>query len=286
MNYTPDESAAEGSPQPVRNDDLILAEYTQLAAIQDEVNQRFIGPDWIEKALLGFAAHSSHSTPICFVTAALDEALELFRSAVPFKWWAQNGPVDVSNSLVELVDILHFGLSQELLKASSIQYKLGERERTHEELLETASRAVLSGFPTSSAYKVLDLSSILDVLQLRKSVVALLANLSQGTFPWYTYWLLVRQLGSDPMHIAGLYRAKAVLNKFRKANGDKEGTYRRHWQILGAPLREDNAVVMSYVEGYVRATGAPPSETELVAFMSQAYAMEVPESGTFDSDSH
>lgn len=255
--------------------------YADLASIQDGVNVSLAGADWAIRAeeFIVQGTANDGRVPLDYSTAGLDEAMELFRSAVPFKWWAKGDTVDRDNSLVELVDILHFGLSHQIAICLGNQGKVD---------YPTVARAVLLGADYSKDGTALNLygkggtalgsegTTQSDLLELRRHVKSLIAGLALGRYNWFHFWSLVRLLGSSPVEVAGLYRAKAVLNKFRKQNGYKEGTYIKMWKLPDYPEAvEDNKALMDYVAAVSEVTGTAPDDGMILSWLSDTYVTHV-----------
>ena len=77
---------------------------------QHALNLKFVGPDWPEQAMA--------KTKINYASAILEEAQELQASDVSWKWW-KSSPFapDTSNMQIELVDLLHFAMSESIAEA-------------------------------------------------------------------------------------------------------------------------------------------------------------------------
>jgi hypothetical protein len=77
---------------------------------QHALNLKFVGPDWPEQAMA--------KTKINYGSAILEEAQELQASDVSWKWWKSNPSApDTSNMKIELVDLLHFAMSESIAEA-------------------------------------------------------------------------------------------------------------------------------------------------------------------------
>jgi hypothetical protein len=75
--------------------------------MQHELNLKFVGADWPAKAMA--------KTEINYGSAILEEAQELQASDVSWKWWKSNpAKPDANNMKVELVDLLHFAMSESI----------------------------------------------------------------------------------------------------------------------------------------------------------------------------
>jgi hypothetical protein len=83
-----------------------------------------------------------------------------------------------------------------------------------------------------------------------------------------SFWRLVDKECGNPVLILSMYRAKALLNKFRTANGQKEGKYKKIW-FEG---REDNSFVMAYLKSALASNnGEYPGDDALWQYMTLTY---------------
>lgn len=231
--------------------------FVKVAETQDKVNQKLVGPDWVVKAYSCVPIQPA-GVVINYYDAMLDEASELFRSAVPFKWWTKNEGADLDNSLIELVDILHFLVSQGLVNAygSSVtgdslnSYVANDLVDAYMESdcgdescsLEDAVRSLMQAILHNDYYDVMDLM-----------------------------WACVRLIGVAPEAFANMYFAKAELNGFRKQHGYKEGTYVKEWLNDEGQIKEDNAVLNAFVKKYAETNSGPCPSDVLHKFMTDTY---------------
>lgn len=141
-----------------------------------------------------------------------------------WKWWKHQTP-DLEQSRLELVDIWHFGLSELL------------RDQTPPD----RALAAFAGLPAQGGGESdTDLSS-----EAFRVAVEQLASqtLVAKAFPLDEFVATLRALPMSYAELFSLYMGKNVLNRFRQANGYKEGTYRKLW---GG--REDNEHLMEVLE--------------------------------------
>lgn len=148
-----------------------------------------VHPDWIEQ-----------NYP--FHRAIWTECAELLEH-YGWKWWKHQVP-DVSQTKLEVVDIWHFGLSMILIQKTDLDelsHMMVEREAT--------TRA--------------------SVEQLHDCVETLAFHALQKKFDVIAFVDLLKAIDLSLKELYGLYIGKNMLNRFRQANGYKEGTYRKIW---------------------------------------------------------
>lgn len=227
-----------------------MKECLLIAETQNSVNCAMAGEDWATVA-------ADPGGPINYRLAILDELAEYMRSAIPFKWWAKPN-LDSENAVVELVDILHFLTSLAIVIEGSV----------HKAAEEMAFALEVAGNPEiwSEDYPVTVGGAKEEMLRFS----ALLFRQDNVTAAelFISFWRLVDKECGNPVLILSMYRAKALLNKFRTANGQQEEKYKKIW-FEG---REDNSVVMAYLKNVMSAgNGDYPGDDALWQFMTLAY---------------
>lgn len=148
-----------------------------------------------------------------FLRAVLVEATEAIEH-VGWKWWKKQTP-DWPQVRLELVDIWHFILSNEMLRTDSIETAAKnivievEYNRTSivfdENSYEIANMNVIEKFEL-----------MIGLAAARRVEIALFKSLMDDA-----------EMSWDDL--ISLYVGKNVLNRFRQANGYKEGTYIKEW---------------------------------------------------------
>lgn len=131
-----------------------------------------------------------------------------------WKWW-KHQETDIEQVKLEIVDIWHFGLSMIIIEDRSI---------------------------SQVAMEMTDLQSSCDEMDFREAVESLARGALEGSF---TINCFMNVLNATPMtlnELYGIYKGKHVLNRFRQANGYKEGSYRKDWNG-----REDNVHLAAIV---------------------------------------
>lgn len=227
-----------------------LKECMLIATTQNIVNCAMAGDDWAVVA-------ADPSGPINYRLAILDELAEYMRSAIPFKWWAKPS-LDSENAVVELVDILHFLTSLAIVIEGGVN-KAAE---------EMAFALEVAGSPEiwDEDYPV-TLGGTKEEMLIFSSLLFRQDDVRAAEL-FVSFWRLVDKECGNPVLILSMYRAKALLNKFRTANGQKEGKYKKIW-FEG---REDNSFVMAYLKSALAANnGEYPGDDDLWQYMTLTY---------------
>ena len=220
------------------------------------------GADWVQRAW----EHES----IDYRMAALDEMQEFWTSAWNFKWWdKKNSTIDYPNARMELVDILHFIVSEDLVVRLE-----GELPDPSLRVVTWVSDAMLEGIYAADDSLGEEVPEEARVSQLKSAMMRFIHLLSgeEPEVSWVDFWKMVllscptgrdRYLG-EVWKVINLYRAKAVLNKFRTVHRASARGYKKVW-IDG---REDNDIMMSWLEQQPET----PTDQELLQWLQQMYS--------------
>ena len=120
-----------------------------------------------------------------------------------WKWWKLQEP-DLVQVKLEIVDIWHFGLSM-LIVAEQNVVELSEEMTSREQ-----DRSVVG--PSFVA-----------------TVEALAQHALKRRFDTTAFMDMMNALPFSLQDLYGIYKGKNVLNRFRQANGYKEGSYQKFW---------------------------------------------------------
>lgn len=194
------------------------AQINTMLSLQCEMNST-VNPNWLEANYPFLRA----------VVVEGGEALEHHG----WKWWKAQS-MDRAQVALELVDILHFYLSHQILAT----YKLpGGQDCQRSDLLDRAASSIASdlawqGGPIGFDGRQFDPESmaLLDQFELMVG----LSTSRRASFRLLA--AAATNLGLSPADMFSQYVGKNVLNIFRQQNGYKEGTYEKTW----ADGREDN----------------------------------------------
>ena len=254
------EPADPGVAEPVGTSESIrMATLTKIVNNQLTVNNAMAGEDWLIQA----AKHGD----IDYRMAILDELQEFWTSAWKFKWWDKtNANIDYRNSRMELVDILHFAVSEDLVLQfgphTTLQKTVDWVSREAADSVLLALEDMTRDIPAGREARLKDaMMRFINQLTATGSVVS-----------WKHFWLMV--MLNDPEEdgapeeavskVLFLYSAKAVLNQFRTRHRASPRGYKKVW-IDG---REDNDVMMSWLD----TLPSPPTDQEINGWLEQMYS--------------
>ena len=162
--------------------------------MQDAMNTR-VNPDWRQANNAWYRA----------IWTECAEMLDHYG----WKWWKYQQP-DLDQVRLELVDILHFAMSDYLLLDT-------DNDKVAERILSELSNPAL----------------IADIPQAIESMAR--STIAQKSMHFSEFANIMRLIGMDFDQLYRLYVGKNVLNFFRQDHGYKEGSYVKIWQG-----REDN----------------------------------------------
>lgn len=185
--------------------------------LQDQLNQ-LIHPDWIDQRFN-------------WTRAAMVESAELL-DHIGWKWW-KDQKTDLEQAQLELVDIWHFILSNELATCH------GDHTIAANNLIRSLMDSLSSNVYTG-VVGVIDLRT----LEARDLVHVFIGMTAFGYVPLAAFDLLLDKLGLRWDELHRMYLAKNVLNIFRQHKGYKTGEYAKVWGKYG----EDNKVLAELIK--------------------------------------
>lgn len=185
---------------------------TEMLTLQDNINS-VINPAWREA-----------NNP--WYRAIWTECAELM-DHVGWKWW-KNQVVDLQQAQMEIIDIWHFGLSDLLQHAESMEFLVSKIEE-YENLMQSKAKGL-----NINKEELLTLieNFMFRTIQLKKFDIESFLSLS-----------ICLELNINEIY--KLYVAKNILNKFRQDNGYKSGEYIKIWNN-----REDNEHLYEILSHY------------------------------------
>jgi hypothetical protein len=254
---TPDSDTPARTPTPNVQTKLI-----DIFVTQARTNTTIAGANWREVA--------SQRKEMDYSMAALDEiAAEFVPSALGWKWWAKTFVKDLENAKLELVDILHFLASEDMVRcgtsdATLLNTRAGEIAAQYQQA-NTVGGLLMESEGFTEAVHMVSLKSV------TKHLMSSLLDES-GQISWFSYFMMCLLVGTTFDEQYSLYLGKAVLNTFRARNGYKTGTYDKKWTIdaYGAVVTlEDNAHLINWL----KTLRSSPQESEIYAFLEQSYAI-------------
>jgi hypothetical protein len=191
-----------------------ISQVQALLNCQNRLNIAVIGADWLEQDLN-------------FSLAGAQECSEGI-DHLAWKWWKKS-KVDIEAAKMEVVDLLHFHLSNMLVEINACG---------HNDAVAGAVKEILSGYDVEGNHAL----SAMPVIRLFQMIQN---QFYKGTANFGCIVILFERLGGSEEELLALYYKKAVLNHFRAANGYKTGEYRKMW----APGKEDNDFIPALAEG-------------------------------------
>jgi len=144
-----------------------------------------------------------------------------------YKWWKAGQP-DMSQCVLEVVDIWHFVMSHEMTLAQKEQVA-----RDIVQLLEFASSS------EARTYGDEDKRACIDRLAMRSAAFAS----GEGASLLVEFLELADAFGLSMDELFKHYIGKNALNRFRQSHGYKQGTYHKQWNG-----REDNEVLAEVLQ--------------------------------------
>lgn len=174
-------------------------QFGTLLKMQNDMQCAQLGDDWVTAT-----AHNYGRAIAVEACEAMDH--------VGFKWWKDKEP-DMEQVKMELVDILHFELCWGLQQGATHTDRSATMSAA-EMLCEDFDEIVISQFTKDN---------LLDVL----GEIAIVGIRSEGVM--YDLMYAFKLCGLTGDDVFKLYIGKNVLNRFRKNNGYKEGSYIKQW---------------------------------------------------------
>lgn len=178
-----------------------LNQLVALTTLQASLNAK-IDPEWVAKEYPYYRA----------IAVEAGEAMDHYG----WKWWKKQEP-NIPQVKLELVDILHFMLSEALLDAEG---DVQETVASIDDLTDgEAGHVMFDDVPYE-----LEQMDVLDKLDLMCGLAG------SGRISFALFYSLAESLDFPIDEIFKTYIGKNVLNNFRQDHGDKQGTYVKTWK--------------------------------------------------------
>lgn len=220
---------------------------------QAALNAKSYNTAWVEK---GKALEFDYS---------LAAAMEIgeFINSYGYSWWSKS-PQDMSNCKTEIIDAVHFMLSQTIIECGTIEASAKIISAAYVESVHLEN----AGNPL---YFAKMLSASLHVAHCENIIV----NESEFHYnPWVFLFALAKSIDFDLDHLYTRYIGKSLLNAFRQVNYYKQGvrlygskdqgnTYLKCWD----GTNEDNYFLADWIDGLDSA----PSENDIRKWMTETY---------------
>lgn len=216
---------------------LSTMQLISLAAMQDHLNQltcqaNFGHTDW-------------RSMNFNWGLAILDEVMEI-HGHLGWKWWKGSQkynvgltPENKKQVQLEVIDILHFGLSKSM-----------------------------------DAGQIFEDAKHVPEWNLQDSLEELISSIPYTDFHWADFDALAISVGLDAQEIMEIYTGKYALNIFRQDHGYGEGTYCKEWLIPEVSIKyeEDNWYLEQAIANCHEA-GQPVTAKAITLYLEHWYAL-------------
>lgn len=203
---------------------------------QNELNIETAGDGW-------WNGVAKNGKPIDYVLAMKMEAAELMDSLDWKHWKQEDKEVDKYNILIELVDILHFALSNYLMKGffpgrtkDALKVSNAVENVEHDPVWEDECKH----FTEHTMYELIK-QAVHDLFVLDYQYDSFTAVIR------IIKTVLANGFNMDLKDFTNLYKYKVALNKFRIQNGYQDGTYVKIHKVYNGDLEvkvEDNAWII------------------------------------------
>ena len=173
------------------------------------------------------------------VINALDDEFAELRNSYPWKWWKSARP-NFQNALMEIVDLLHFALTYDLIYL--LKKFDGKREEIFTDDLKDFKVPIIQTNLRDwhVKNKIRDFKFEVTVINDVKWLILNIHYLSKKRLISPAIILLGALLSFSPKKILDIYKLKGKLNIFRQENGYLNGTYKK---IING--KEDNEILMN-----------------------------------------
>lgn len=188
-----------------------------------------------------------------YLLAASQEMAE-FINSYWLPWWSK-AERDMVNCRIELVDALHFLLSEAIIQyGDNAPQVIANQYEEAQIAFETAREADPSG---PSPADVIELARL---VQLMLNVDVAARDEPVSFTPFFSLALAIE----FPLEkLAALYMGKSTLNRFRQDRGYKQGLYKKKWD----GVKEDNYFLSDWIGSLL----SPPSVEQIYVWMDAQY---------------
>lgn len=236
----------------------------EMATLQAEAND-----------VMSDAWRTSTNSEIPYYRAALVEAVEAV-SHIGFKWWKKSTP-NLEQAQMELIDILHFAISDHLRDAESSPELFAEDAIDLMRPVQGSAGAVIlqavGALPSRGTYPAFEAihytaAGEIDIRSFHFNDLAdqfILQTIAAGQVSWELMICLFENLGMTANQAHAMYVGKNVLNKFRTANGQRDDMYFKIWDGI-----EDNVYLTNYIQERL-SVGNPVTADALYSYLTVRY---------------
>jgi dimeric dUTPase (all-alpha-NTP-PPase superfamily) len=222
--------------------DSVTEMITKMLLNQASLNTKSYNTAWVEKG---------KSLEFDYNLAASQEIAE-FTNSYGYSWWSK-APQDISNCRTEIIDAVHFMLSQSIIDGHTI---------------DNAAERIIGAYEES-----LNFEDSVSTLELAKGLTASLCVPSLDDSSWAFLFALAKSINFDLEHLYTRYMGKSALNAFRQQNFYKQGVYKfgqdggGKYLKLWDGVKEDNYFLANYIDD----ADVPPTEEHIKLWLEQTY---------------
>lgn len=228
----------------------------QMAKMQDEANTAMSSSAWLD----------STDDDLWYYRAINGELSELSEH-IGIKWWKNEHPTAailqsaLEQARMEVVDVLHFSLSYFIRAAHKTNYPLEAIIRAMD-VLHYPRLLRVGRFAESEESVDYSKITINDFVEQCQHM-----NMCQAGLPCSYVLVLAEMLGMTAEDLYVAYVGKNVLNKFRTANGQRDGSYMKIWNGT-----EDNEYLTSFLQSHLESNDSPPEVSDLLDYLTKVYS--------------
>jgi len=249
-----------GEPTKLKFDPIQLYHMCEL---QDEANTAMSSSAW----------RDSTDDSLWYYRAINNELAEL-ATHIGIKWWKNEHPTDeiekaaFAQARMEVVDILHFALSYVIRDI---------HKKVQEPLYDTIVQMPALQYPVliplgrfagndaamlNTTYDTVTINDFVEQCQF--------VTLANAGLPLNYLLVLAEMLGFTAQELYVTYIGKNILNKFRTANGQRDGSYLKIWNGI-----EDNEYLSSFLNNHFETNDQPTGIDDVMDYLTGVYANHV-----------
>lgn len=225
--------------------------------------------------------------PVDYGIAMLGEIGEAVDS-LEFEWWANGKKTeDVQNLIVELIDALHFELSDCMSFFNKItdrkDYSSEEKSKfialALKQFGSNISNTIGCDRPICSEKNIYSRKEILELIKFytfksigkKYDIIDLDISINTLFDPIRNLFTILNCFGVSFNEAVARYNTKNALNHVRKINGYKEGKYIKNWIALNGILAEDNVIALELVNSRQNESTSVLTIEEIIDLLDNYY---------------
>lgn len=225
--------------------------------------------------------------PVDYGIAMLGEIGEAVDS-LEFEWWANGKKTeDVQNLIVELIDALHFELSDCMSFFNKITDRKDYSSEEKSKFIALALKRFGSNIsntigcdrPICSEKNIYSRKEILELIKFytfksigkKYDIIDLDISINTLFDPIRNLFTILNCFGVSFNEAVARYNTKNALNHVRKINGYKEGKYIKNWIALNGILAEDNVIALELVNSRQNESTSVLTIEEIIDLLDNYY---------------